>query len=82
MDVDYQRRSDRCNHSDRGADQHLDARVVGARPAQVGILTAVAFWAQLLQGPGVLLIERLRMRKLIAIEQCENRASEADQAIL
>lgn len=39
----------------------------GARPAQVGILTAVAFWAQLLQGPGVLLIERLRARKRIAV---------------
>lgn len=40
---------------------------LGARPAQVGILTAVAFWAQLLQGPGVLLVERLRTRKRIAV---------------
>lgn len=43
------------------------ALYLGARPAQVGILTAVAFWAQLLQGPGVLLIERLRARKRIAV---------------
>lgn len=40
---------------------------LGAKPAQVGILTAIAFWAQLLQGPGVLLVERLRTRKRIAV---------------
>lgn len=43
------------------------ALYLGARPAQVGILTAVAFWAQLLQGPGVLMVERLRTRKRIAV---------------
>lgn len=40
---------------------------LGARPAQVGVLATVAFWAQLLQAPGVLLVERLRRRKLIAV---------------
>ena len=40
---------------------------LGARPAQVGFLATIAFWAQLLQGPAVLLIERLRKRKLIAV---------------
>ncbi|CAN7431845.1 MFS transporter [Phenylobacterium sp. LjRoot219] len=43
------------------------ALYLGARPAQVGILTAIAFWGQLLQGPAVLLVERLRTRKRIAV---------------
>jgi MFS family permease len=40
---------------------------LGAKPAQVGVLATVAFWAQLLQGPGVLLVDRIRLRKLIAV---------------
>jgi MFS family permease len=40
---------------------------LGAKPAQIGVLATVAFWAQLLQGPGVLLVERARLRKLIAV---------------
>jgi MFS family permease len=39
----------------------------GASETQIGILAAVAFWAQLLQGPGVLLVDRLRRRKAIAV---------------
>jgi len=40
---------------------------LGAKPAQVGVLATIAFWAQLLQGPGVLLVDRVRMRKLLAV---------------
>ena len=40
---------------------------LGATSAGVGILAAVIFWNQLLQGPGALLVERLRRRKLIAV---------------
>lgn len=40
---------------------------LGARPAQVGVLATIVFWAQLLQAPGVLLVERVRRRKLIAV---------------
>lgn len=39
----------------------------GANEAQIGLLAAVVFWAQLLQAPGVLLVERLRRRKAIAV---------------
>lgn len=40
---------------------------MGASNALIGVLAAVAFWAQLLQGPGVLLIERLRRRRVITV---------------
>jgi MFS family permease len=40
---------------------------LGAKPAQVGVLATIAFWAQLLQAPGVLLVDRTRLRKLIAV---------------
>ena len=40
---------------------------LGARPAQVGVLATIGFWAQLLQAPGVLLVDRVRKRKLIAV---------------
>lgn len=40
---------------------------LGATSSQVGLLATIAFWAQLMQGPGVLLVDRLRMRKLIAV---------------
>jgi MFS family permease len=43
------------------------ALYLGAQPAQVGMLATITFWAQLLQAPGVLLVERLRRRKLIAV---------------
>lgn len=39
----------------------------GANEAQIGLLAAIVFWAQLLQAPGVLLVERLRRRKAIAV---------------
>jgi len=40
---------------------------LGAKPAQVGVLATIAFWAQLLQAPGVWFVERGRLRKLIAV---------------
>jgi MFS family permease len=40
---------------------------LGATSAGVGMLAAVVFWNQLLQGPGAVLIERLRRRKQIAV---------------
>ena len=40
---------------------------LGASSAGIGILAAVIFWNQLLQGPGALLVERLGRRKLIAV---------------
>ncbi|WP_312167297.1 MFS transporter [Phenylobacterium sp.] len=40
---------------------------LGATNALIGILAAVGFWAQLLQGPGVILIERLRRRRAITV---------------
>lgn len=40
---------------------------LGASNALIGALAAVTFWAQLLQGPGVVLVERLRARKLITV---------------
>jgi MFS family permease len=40
---------------------------LGASNAVIGVLAAVAFWTQLLQGPGVVLIERLRRRRPIAV---------------
>ena len=38
---------------------------LGATSSGVGMLAAVILWNQLLQGPGALLIERLRQRKRI-----------------
>lgn len=40
---------------------------LGAQPAQIGVLATIGFWAQLLQAPGVLLVERTRRRKLVAV---------------
>ena len=40
---------------------------LGATSAGIGMLAAVIFWNQLLQGPGALLVARLRRRKLIAV---------------
>ncbi|MBO9710330.1 MAG: MFS transporter [Caulobacter sp.] len=40
---------------------------LGASNALIGTLAAITFWDQLLQASGVLLVERLRMRKLIAV---------------
>jgi MFS family permease len=43
------------------------ALYLGATPAVVGLLAAVPFLTQLLQAPAVLLLEKLRRRRLIAI---------------
>lgn len=59
--------SSTCDSIVMGAILTAVALHLGARPAQIGILTTVAFWAQLLQAPAVLLIERLRRRKMIAV---------------
>jgi MFS family permease len=40
---------------------------LGASNALIGTLAAITFWDQLLQGPGVLLVARLKRRKLIAV---------------
>lgn len=40
---------------------------LGASNALIGTLAAITFWDQLLQASGVLLVERVRMRKLIAV---------------
>lgn len=40
---------------------------LGATNALIGVLAAISFWTQLLQGPGVILIERLRRRRLITV---------------
>lgn len=40
---------------------------LGASNTTIGLLAAAAFWVQLLQAPGVLLVEKLRTRKRIAI---------------
>jgi MFS family permease len=40
---------------------------LGANNALIGTLAAVGFWAQLLQGPGVILIERWRRRRAITV---------------
>ena len=40
---------------------------LGASNALIGLIAAVAFWAQLLQGPGVMLVERIRRRRAITI---------------
>jgi MFS family permease len=40
---------------------------LGASYALIGTLAAVRLWTQLLQGPAVLLVTRLRARKLIAV---------------
>lgn len=40
---------------------------LGASNALIGALAAVTFWAQLLQGPGVVLVERLRARKFLTV---------------
>ena len=40
---------------------------LGASNTTIGLLAAVTFWVQLLQAPGVLLVERLRTRKRISI---------------
>jgi len=40
---------------------------LGASNTTIGLLAAAAFWVQLLQAPGVLLVERLRTRKRIAV---------------
>ncbi len=40
---------------------------LGASNTTIGLLAAVTFWVQLLQAPGVLLVEKLRTRKRIAI---------------
>lgn len=43
------------------------ALYLGASSSAIGLLAAVIFWNQLWQGPGVLLIDRLRRRKVIAV---------------
>ena len=40
---------------------------LGASTSGIGMLAAVIFWNQLLQGPGALLVGWLRRRKLIAV---------------
>ena len=40
---------------------------LGASNALIGTLAAITFWDQLLQGPGVLQVARLKRRKLIAV---------------
>lgn len=40
---------------------------LGTSNTTIGLLAAITFWVQLLQAPGVLLVERLRTRKRIAI---------------
>ena len=40
---------------------------LGASNTTIGLLAAITFWVQLLQAPGVLLVEKLRARKRIAI---------------
>ncbi len=40
---------------------------LGASNTTIGLLAAAAFWVQLLQAPGVLLVERFRARKRIAV---------------
>lgn len=40
---------------------------LGASNALIGVIAAIGFWEQLLQGPGVVLVERLRTRKTIAV---------------
>lgn len=40
---------------------------LGASNTTIGLLAAVTFWVQLLQAPGVLMVEQLRTRKRIAI---------------
>jgi MFS family permease len=40
---------------------------LGASNTTIGLLAAVTFWVQLLQAPGVLLVEGLRTRKRIAV---------------
>lgn len=40
---------------------------LGASNTTIGLLAAITFWVQLLQAPGVLMVERLRTRKRIAI---------------
>lgn len=40
---------------------------LGASNALIGAIAAITFWDQLLQAPGVVLVARLRMRKLIAV---------------
>lgn len=40
---------------------------LGASNAVIGTLAAITFWAQLLQGPAVLLIERVRRRRAITV---------------
>jgi MFS family permease len=40
---------------------------LGASNTTIGLLAAAAFWVQLLQAPGVLLVERFRTRKRIAV---------------
>jgi hypothetical protein len=36
---------------------------LGASNTTIGLLAAITFWMQLLQAPGVLLVEKLRTRK-------------------
>jgi len=40
---------------------------LGASNALIGALAAITFWAQLLQGPGVVLVERVRARRAITV---------------
>ena len=40
---------------------------LGATSSGIGLLAAAIFWTELLQAPGVLLVERLRQRKRIAV---------------
>jgi MFS family permease len=40
---------------------------LGASNTTIGLLAAAAFWVQLLQAPGVLLVEKFRARKRIAV---------------
>ena len=43
------------------------ALALGANNLQIGILAAIPFLSQLIQVPGILLVERLRWRKAIAV---------------
>ncbi|CAN7600802.1 MFS transporter [Phenylobacterium sp. LjRoot164] len=56
-----------CDVMMRGVLLTAFALSMGASNALIGVLAAVGFWSQLLQGPGVILIERVRRRRSIAV---------------
>jgi MFS family permease len=56
---------------------------LGASNTTIGLLAAITFWMQLLQAPGVLLVEKLRTRKRIAVlASLISRCALAGMAIL